>query len=339
MGHTEEKHAKELHRRLLDRFADAPTQTEVPVPDGGGWKCFAKNGQRSCSALCFEHRGPVYLIKFQQEEETIAAGRTSSLDEAVEAIWHWLDGNSLLALYDRYGFVERMKRTLIRIRDSVVQSFPDLEVTARSELEHHTSDVYTLWFRGETRSNHIYFKRNRDSQPTATFRWDQRNLFSFIVDDYSKLGAVLKRWLCDGAMPSVLRKEFAWLKIGELADYYEKGNPEEGEFMESWEWIERTTLFPLNENDHVLQFIAQLRRARFDQKLRAIPVDWALIVSRSRHHYVREDQPCIWFQFHDGVMDVSPRNILDEADIPGLEISLSAPVEKVLKRLLEYPIN
>jgi hypothetical protein len=35
-----------------------------------------------------------------------------------------------------------------------------------------------------------------------------------------------------------MRKDFPWLQIDELADYYEAGKPIEGEFIQSWNSIE-----------------------------------------------------------------------------------------------------
>jgi len=77
---------------------------------------------------------------------------------------------------------------------------------------------------------------------------------------------VLKRWLCDVAMPSTMRTEFPWLSIGDIADYYEKGNPVEGEFIKSWDWMQQfyeDDRFPMKAL--VLKFIAQLRNAGYDR--------------------------------------------------------------------------
>jgi len=61
-------------------------------------------------------------------------------------------------------------------------------------------------------------------------------------------------------MPSTMRTEFPWLSIGDLADYYEKGDPVEGEFIKSWDWMQQfyeDDSFPMKTA--VLTLIAQLR--------------------------------------------------------------------------------
>jgi len=86
----------------------------------------------------------------------------------------------------------------------------------------------------------------------------------------------------------------------------------------------------------VFQFIAQLRQAGYDRKLRAGQSLEVFIVSRSRDHGLRPDQPRIVFCFHDGVMDVLEGN---EPKVRNANISLSGPVQAVLARLLSRDIN
>jgi hypothetical protein len=176
------------------------------------------------------------LTLFKKEEKEIAAGRTSSCTEIVEAIWHWLDGESLSSMYERFEFVDKQKREFVSIRDSALQQCPGLNATAPGELKYRGSGLYSLWFRTPSRSAHIFYYFDKKF-PDARFHWDQSELFCFKAEDNSQLAAVLKSWLCENAMPSAMRKEFPWLNIGDLADYYENGNPVEGEFIKSWNWL------------------------------------------------------------------------------------------------------
>ena len=341
MEHNQEKYARDLHDRLVHRFAAVSAQTEITISGAGvNWKCVAKRVPRSCQVCCFDVRGPEFLTLFIQEENEIAAGRTDSQTEAVDAISYWLDGTPLDALYGRFRFVDSQKRELTRIRNFVVKDFPNLAVAAPSELAYRGSALHDLWFRSETRSAHLYFAGKHEA-PEAVFHWDQCALFRFTADDTPALGTVLKRWLCDNAPPSSMRKEFSWVKIGKLADYYENGNPVEGEFIQSWDWIEE-----FYSDDHfalkrvVLPFLADLRRAGYDRKLRAGQSMWTFILSRSRRHGMRADQPYVRFefQFREGTMDVLSNTPAEER-FGGIAIALSSRVEEVLARLVNQPIN
>jgi hypothetical protein len=59
-------------------------------------------------------------------------------------------------------------------------------------------------------------------------------------------------------------------KIDCSADFYDSGNPFEDEFIQGWNWIEQL-YGDLNcpQKGRVLQFIAELRKAGYDRKLRA----------------------------------------------------------------------
>jgi len=82
----------------------------------------------------------------------------------------------------------------------------------------------SLLFRGDARSVLIYFY-GKEEAPRVLCHRDGCDLFAFKGDDALLMGAVLKRWLCENAMPSAMCKEFSWLNIVELANYYESGDP------------------------------------------------------------------------------------------------------------------
>jgi len=278
------------------------------------------------------------LTLFEQQGKEVAAGRTPSQAETTDAVWYWLNDTQLDALYGRFGFVDPQKRELVRIRDFLLRNIASLSLAAPCELQYSGSALYHLWFRSETRSAQVYCG-GKDEFPVALFHWDQCELFRFKGSDWPALCAVVKRWLCDNALPSTMRKEFPWLDISELADYYENGNPLEGEFIQSWKMVERfydDEYFPLK--GLVLPFIAELRRAGYDRKLRAGQSLWTLIVSRSRCHGLRAEQPNIAFQFRQGTMDVFSKSQGEER-IPGIPIALSGRVEEVLGRLVNQPIT
>src|SRR5215510_10055719 len=111
MEYSEETYARDLHYKLEWRFAPVAAQTEITLSGTGvHWRCLVKRGERSCLVHCFDDRsGPEFLTLFKQEEKEIAAGRTPSSVEAVEAIWQWLDVMPLDGLYSNFRFVDWQK--------------------------------------------------------------------------------------------------------------------------------------------------------------------------------------------------------------------------------------
>ena len=77
-------------------------------------------------------------------------------------------------------------------------------------------------------------------------------------------------------------------------------NPLDRDFIQSWERMEEFFGWMLARvpwNHRVLQFIAELRQAGYDRKLRAGQTIDIFIVSRSRHHGLRPDQSRVAFYF------------------------------------------
>ena len=140
-------------------------------------------------------------------------------------------------------------------------------------------------------------------------------------------------------MPSALRTEFPWVQIGELADYYERGKPIESEFLKSWDLIERfydSLEFPFVPK--VRGLIAQMRGRGYDKSLRAGQSLWSLILSRSRRHGLRDDQPRIAFWFRNDGMDVYTR-IDGEKKVTYPEIAFTTDVDALLKQLQARDID
>jgi hypothetical protein len=339
MERNEQRYAQNLYDGLKSRFSSLPDQVQIAITGGGvQWRCSAQRGTRSCWVGCFEVGGPEFLTFFEADAKKTATARTSSLPETIDAIWTWLDGASVSLMYERFCFVDWEKRRLISIRDQTLTTFPALASAARIELTVTPAGVSHLWFRTPARSAHVHFPSRHDTAE-AIFFWDESELFRFEAPDPAALASVLSRWLLDNAPPSALRKEFPWLHIGPLADFYENGTPVEGEFLQSWDQMEgvyESSRFP--PRSLVLPFIAELRRAGYDRKLRAGQSIWTLIVSRSRRPRMRPEQPLVSFHFRETTMEVFSSNHGEER-IFEIPIALSDTVERVLQRLVERPIN
>jgi hypothetical protein len=113
----------------------------------------------------------------------------------------------------------------------------------------------------------------------------------------------------------------------------------EKDFMASWDWSQQyfAMLFESwGRNDRALQFMADLRRAGYDRRLRAGQSLNLFMVSRSRRYGLREDQPWVGFFFYANVMNVQERRnvVLKDA-----AVCLSSEVETVLARLQNHPID
>jgi len=338
MERNEQKHAQELYRGLATRFASLNGQVRIEMTGGGvQWRCSAERGPRACWIGCFEASGPEFMTSFEEGNRKVAVGRCSSDAETVDAVWHWLDAAPLPQMYERFGFVDREKRKLKSISECMARNFPNLGSGVTSELTVTGSGLSHLWYRNSARSAHIHFASQTEA-PQAVFFWDESEMFRFGAADCTALGAVLSRWLGGNAPPSELRSEFPWLEIGRLADYYEKGRPVEGEFLESWDRMERVYESSRFPKALILPFIGELRKAGYDHKLRAGQSLWSLIVSRSRRARVRPDQPLVSFQFHGETMELFSSNG-EEERIPVLPIEVSETVVRVLDTLVERQID
>jgi hypothetical protein len=333
MKYAEEDHANDLHRDLTRRFADSVPATAVSI-DGAGvhWHCTAKRGHNFCSIACFEVGGPEYLTSFERDSEKVATGRTSSKLDTVNVVADWLQDQPLSRLYDRFRFVDQTKRALTSIRGDMLARVPELAQAVSGELQHVMCDIYCLWFSRVDRSCKISFY-GKNEFPDTAFHWDKCELFRFQASDRKRLAAVLKRWLCDRTTPSALRTEFPEIEIGELADYYERGNPIEGEFIKSWESIERfydEMTFPFVPK--VRKLIARLREKGYDKSLRAGQSLSSLIVSRSRRHGLRENQSSTAFWFRNDGMDVYVNNE-EPKKVTYPEIEFTTEIDDLLKKL------
>lgn len=296
--------ARALYSEMLKRFtAFSPTIDGVGVH----WHCAVELKDRACLVYCFtlpKGSGREYYTSYQQRTESVAYSRVPSRDETLDAVADWLNGADLAVLYDRYWFIDATKRRLTQIRDQVIAAEPELQKSTDSALLQQSGDIYRLLFRGGNRSCEVSFY-GKAKWPDAKFSWDECPLFRYQPDDSVQLATVLRRWLCDTAAPSVMRKEFPWLVIDKLADYYENGNPIEGEFIKSWDCMEefyREMDFPGREQ--VVAFLAAMRERGYDRKLRAGQSLWSLILSRSRRHGLRRDHRSIQFWFKKEGMDI-----------------------------------
>jgi hypothetical protein len=336
MKYPEEDIAADLHRELMRRLASAHTSLAI---QGAGvhWHCTASRGNSLCSIACFTSLGPEYYTDFQRDFTKIATSRIPSRDQTIAAIADWLDGMELAAFYRRYSFVDKTKRALCQLRDDVFAAAPVLQRSASCQLEHRGADIFYLRFRVGERACEISFY-GKNALPDAKFSWDDCQLFQFQPEDHAQLASVLTRWLCDQAPPSAIRMDFPWLHIGELADYYESGTPVEGEFVQSWDFIEEFYREDwCNFSIAVLDMIHAMRIAGYDRVLRAGQSMSSLGLSRSRRHGLKGEQASLWFEFHPPVMDVHAT--FAGGGLKNHPIQFTEEVERLMAVLVDVEID
>ena len=117
--------------------------------------------------------------------------------------------------------------------------------------------------------------------------------------------------------------------------------PIEREFIQSWDIVQQfyKSVYDFRLKKFiVLLFIATLRRAGYDRKLRAGLSVYSLYLTRSRRY--RPNDPLVGFEFHGVTMAIGT---IDEKGqrktVPVIPILLFGPVKKALRRLIDQPLS
>ena len=226
--------------------------------------------------------------------------------------------------------------TLRALREELGAHAPALRSGVESEIEDRGGDYYILHFRCGDRA--CVIEASGAGLLYAAFLWRDRPLFASQFEDRKALADLLKRWISDRAMPSEMRREFPWLEIDKLADYFERGVPLEGEFIRSWDAIEE---FYREDTGRYFEsaraFIRALREAGYDRLLRAGQSMSIFGLSRSRDQGLREDQPRLWFEFNAVEMDVDAN--FATGWFKHHPIQLTPDIGRLLDTLVKYPIE
>ena len=274
--------------------------------EGAGvhWHCSVAIGTRQCVISCFdpsfmnlEYKGAEYYTSFESNGTDAATGRTFKRNNTIEAVKEWLDGKTVEELYFQFSFIDKNKRQLEGIKKEIIRLFPQLLECPVKDVTKEDFSGYSLWFKKENRSCRIYFY-GYEAGPRWLFNWEDTLIFETSDTKIDRMGLLIKRWVADNAMPSVMTNEFPEIEFGKLAEYYERGNGIEGEFVDSWENIEQFyKRSNLEKKAEILNLIRQMRTRGFDKTLRAGTSLYTLILSRSRRHGLKENQNSVSFDF------------------------------------------
>jgi len=343
MKYPEEAHATSLHSKLMSLFSSDASASIGISGAGVHWCCTAQRRDSHCAVHCFDlyRIGPEYLTYFNRNEEALAIGRSTSQQDTLSAVARWLKGIARDDLYAEFPFVDQQKRDLLKIIGAIALSSPRLLAKSQRRLIDLGSGLHRLRIESEIRSVEIsYWGKN--ALPDIKFQWNDCLLFQFQTGDHHLLINILTRWLCDEASPSALRYEYPWLEIGALADYYERGQPIEGEFIKSWQDIGKfydEFQFPFIPK--VKNFLIQMISAGFNRTLRAGQSVTILILSRARRHGLNDHHSRIAFHFSDDGMkiDFSSKRGEAESSIHVPEIALTPEILILLRNLESEPIN
>lgn len=330
---------RDLRRGIhIARRGEREPSTEISVEEGGLYSsCTAERGPNSCYVHYFDYN-PEYVTEFWRDSEIIATGRTSSKLDTINAVDDWLEGKPLPLLYHRFPFVDQRRRALDSLRHDLLKLMPELAESTSNELEWHGRPGRSyLWFRNADRSCQIYFYERKEF-PDAFFYWDECQLFKFLANNQEDLASVLKRWVCDRAMPSMIRTEFPEIDIGKLADYYESGNPIEGECICSWDRIEEMfgSIPPSRSagGPRVCGLIARMRQEGYDRSIRADQSHHRLLLWRARRIGMPADGSQIMFSFGSTRNSMTIEIKIDgQETVACEEIEFTDFIDALLKRL------
>ncbi|MCB9762076.1 MAG: hypothetical protein H6741_00120 [Alphaproteobacteria bacterium] len=327
-------------------FAEAVRSTPAPkdvVVEGAGvhWNVIASHGERRSLTSCFStHPGgtPEYLTKFMDAGDVLCGwGRTRSSTEAAGGVDAWMGGMSWDKLLARFPFIERRQRQLQALLDAVFEAEPDLRGAVDGALCRTMCDLFVLTISAGARSVETRFY-GKNEQPDATVKWDGTPMAQLRVSP-PHFPALVRAWLEEDALPGAL--VHPGLELLPVATYYEQGRPIEGEFIVSWDKIEKFYERPrFGCSQDALDLIAALRQRGFDHTLRAGQSMATFILSRSRRHGLRPGQASVSIVFHPDAPRVRVKGMGDDVSGFTLEgLDRIEPLVDVLRVLEQRDID
>lgn len=322
----------------METFAESSSSTNISINEPGlHWNCIIDRDERQSVIHCFGEKG--YAISFRIDDVSKARGRTKLENELISSVVSWLRGSNLNEMHDEFEFIDPGKRALENIRDQAIEAFPELEQCTSIKLEPKFSESFCLWITTSKRYCKIYFS-GQSQFPTCEFYWEDFYVFEFALDNMLNSVLIFKRWFCDNAVPSALAEEFPFLDKDELSEYCDFGKVVEADFIRSWEYVEQfykefSNLYNL-DIVNISKLITQMRHKGYDKTLRSGNSLSALVLSRSLHHGLRDDQPFLIIEFHKGNLEIFKSHSARFEDKPNLyssKIELTPQAEGLLKDL------
>lgn len=281
MTYLEEILARDLYKDLWQKFSNQSQCIECYVQGGGvHWQCVVKRYMRDCVIDCFnEFESAEYYICFRQNLQKVAERRTRLKSEVINSVQNWIAVGDLSQLHD-FLPIDGEKRKLIAIGNDLTAISKRL--VPYLELDKYLADSYSLWFENIIADRNVCISVDYDNSREnlyAVFRGESRKssvLFSCKNESFSCLAKVIEKWVVDLVMPSAIKADFSWIKMEDLADYYEHGNLLEGEFVKSW--------------DHIVSFYDNIRFYKGDQFVELMIDFIESMKNEGYNHYVHAEQ-------------------------------------------------
>ena len=344
--YPEEKYAKELYKRLKREPFVSELNAKLTVSGAGvHWHCSVSRNAVLSEINCFDEGvyGPQYLTYFRSKDEIKAVLRTNSIEETISSVSIWLHYSDVEILYKKHPFVDKSKRNLTTLHHLILELNPTLAQKTNHQLSSRFDEFYDLMFLHGNRSC-VISAADHFQNHLVSFKEDQVEMCSFREKNPNIIAQALNSWLIGGFSPTTLGRKFDGLTFSEVAIYYEIGKPVIGEFIQSWNFIERFFLSQKNlESAQAYGLVVKMREAGYDKTLRAGQSLMTLILSRSRRHGLQKGQSHIYFDFHNNIINVRcsfSGEEVQEFKFPYYASKeLSPELINILDTLVAYPIT
>lgn len=343
--YPEEIIANQLYERLQKESFVSELNAKSTISGAGvHWQCTVSRDDVVSETHCFDDGayGSQYLTFFKSKNETQAVLRTNSIEEMISSVPTWLHYADVDILYDKHPFVDKEKRSLTNLHETIIR----LDPTLTQKTEHRLcgyEDFYDLSFLYKDRTCMISAADHFQNH-LVSFEEDQVQICSFREKDPSTIAQALRFWLIECFSPTTFGRRFDSLTFSEMAIYYEIGRPITGEFIQSWNSTERFFLNNRNlESAQAYVLLTRIRTAGYDKTLRAGQSLMTLILSRSRRHGLQKGQPCIHLDFYNNEINVHcsfPDEDIQEFKFPYYSSKEPPPdLIVLLDRLVAFPIT
>lgn len=259
-----EKLAKHWETQL-STYLSAVVSPQIEVHASGVWNHWHVDIQlngRKCIVYCGEYHDHQFI--FLENNREIAFGRSGDHEIWISAVENWMKFLSLSQLHLVHKFVDENKRRLQKFIEGIINNEPSIKAEAEIKTNFNSNDTGRLFITKGDREISVV-----SHTPTENFEieffWDETFLFKSGVESFEP-SSIIKIWVIDGATPSEMENLFPLLKTGKLAKYYEQGRKIEGEFLCSWDGIERFYGYMnFSHTEYRLQLIKELRKG-FESK-------------------------------------------------------------------------
>jgi hypothetical protein len=292
-------------RALLLAIQEAAPGWHAEVRGSGDyWHCTTSDGDRGTDTLCFGP--PEYRTQFREGNDTLAWASSQSAAETVRAVMQWGDGMPLVEFIEAFNCVERGRRILSNMRRRTIEAAPGLETAVQWQFKREWGDIWNLHMSSGDRGVDITSLGDREPA-LAAVTWDGCQVARAPTRD-GQLAALLQAWLVD-RVPAQALAAHPGLELAPVARYYDEGRGLEGEFLVSWDVLERFYAGPVGPPwaEPFLQCLSHLRRLGFASTLRAGQSMYTAVFSRSRRHGMRPEQAAVRCTFMTSGTEVRAR--------------------------------